>query len=87
MNTSIKSRSVNLKNIADFLGVETKLDLKIYGITSDSRAIKPGDLFVALPGEKVHGASFIESAVSAKASAVLTDEAGDRKSTRLNSSH
>ena len=78
MNTSIKSRSVNLKNIADFLGVETKLDLKVSGITSDSRAIKPGDLFVALPGAKVHGANFIDSAVSANASAVLTDEAGVR---------
>ena len=78
MNTSIKSRSVSLKNIADFLGVETKLDLKISGITSDSRTIKPGDLFVALPGAKVHGATFIDSAVSAKASAVLTDEVGAR---------
>ncbi|MTI45433.1 UDP-N-acetylmuramoylalanyl-D-glutamate--2,6-diaminopimelate ligase [Roseibium hamelinense] len=45
--------------------------LDIAGITSDSRAVKPGYLFAALKGEKVDGAAFAGKAVAAGASAVL----------------
>ena len=38
----------------------------------DSRRISPGGLFVALPGEKVNGADYIPSAISAGAVAALT---------------
>lgn len=41
------------------------------GITWDSRAVKPQDLYVALPGERVDGHDFIESALQAGASGVL----------------
>jgi UDP-N-acetylmuramoyl-L-alanyl-D-glutamate--2,6-diaminopimelate ligase len=46
------------------------------GVTVDSRAVRPGMLFAALPGSKVHGASFIETALEAGAGAILTDAAG-----------
>jgi len=46
------------------------------GITLDSRAVQPGDLYVALPGAKVHGAAFCADAVAAGAVAVLTNPAG-----------
>jgi UDP-N-acetylmuramoyl-L-alanyl-D-glutamate--2,6-diaminopimelate ligase len=46
------------------------------GITLDSRAVHPGDLYVALPGAKVHGAAFCADAVAAGAVAVLTNPAG-----------
>jgi UDP-N-acetylmuramoyl-L-alanyl-D-glutamate--2,6-diaminopimelate ligase len=46
------------------------------GLTHDSRSVKPGDLYVALPGSRVHGAAFCADAVTAGAVAVLTDPDG-----------
>jgi UDP-N-acetylmuramoyl-L-alanyl-D-glutamate--2,6-diaminopimelate ligase len=48
----------------------------ITGITLDSRCVRPGDLYVALPGARVHGAAFCADAVAAGAAAVLTDPDG-----------
>jgi UDP-N-acetylmuramoyl-L-alanyl-D-glutamate--2,6-diaminopimelate ligase len=41
------------------------------GLASDSRAVKPGYLFAALPGTKANGAEFIKDAVGRGAIAVL----------------
>lgn len=41
------------------------------GITSDSRAVKPGFVFAALPGTKVDGSTFIPQALANGAIAVL----------------
>ena len=46
----------------------------VKGLSADSRAVKPGDLFFALAGTKTDGARFIDSAVKAGAVAV----AGER---------
>jgi len=46
-------------------------DVPISGLTADSREVKPGFLFAALPGTKVDGAAFIDKAFSAGATAVL----------------
>ena len=43
----------------------------IKGIRLDSRAIQPGDCFVALPGHKVDGRHYIDSAIRNGAVAVL----------------
>ena len=48
----------------------------VTGVTLDSRAVAPGDLYVALPGTNVHGAAFSADAVAAGAAAVLTDPDG-----------
>jgi UDP-N-acetylmuramoyl-L-alanyl-D-glutamate--2,6-diaminopimelate ligase len=48
----------------------------VTGVTLDSRVVAPGDLYVALPGTKVHGAAFCADAVAAGAVAVLTDPDG-----------
>ena len=45
----------------------------INGMTLDSRAIKQGDLFVALQGAVSDGRTFISSAINAGASAVLSE--------------
>jgi UDP-N-acetylmuramoyl-L-alanyl-D-glutamate--2,6-diaminopimelate ligase len=47
----------------------------ILGLTADSRAVKPGYLFAALPGVKLDGRRFIDDAVSRGAVAVLTADA------------
>ncbi len=49
---------------------------RVSGVSLDSRSICPGDLYVALPGAKAHGAQFAASAVANGASAILTDDAG-----------
>ncbi len=48
----------------------------ITGIAVDSRAVKDGFLFAALPGSRVHGAEFIQYAIRQGATAVLTDAQG-----------
>jgi UDP-N-acetylmuramoyl-L-alanyl-D-glutamate--2,6-diaminopimelate ligase len=49
-------------------------DVPIAGITADSRAVKPGFLFVALPGVKTDGAHFIPQALANGAVAVLAEQ-------------
>src|SRR6266404_8294836 len=48
---------------------------EISGLTADSREVRPGYLFAALPGGKLDGRRFIEDAVRRGAAAVLTDDA------------
>ena len=51
----------------------------ISGITLDSRDVRPGDLYVGMPGAKQHGASFGAQAVDNGAVAIVTDAAGAEK--------
>jgi UDP-N-acetylmuramoyl-L-alanyl-D-glutamate--2,6-diaminopimelate ligase len=46
-------------------------DPDITGLTADSRAVKPGFLFAALPGAKADGATFARDAIAKGAVAVL----------------
>jgi UDP-N-acetylmuramoyl-L-alanyl-D-glutamate--2,6-diaminopimelate ligase len=48
----------------------------ISGLTTDSRAVRPGHMFAAMPGTKVHGAAFITVALEKGAAAILTDATG-----------
>jgi UDP-N-acetylmuramoyl-L-alanyl-D-glutamate--2,6-diaminopimelate ligase len=48
----------------------------VTGITHDSRAVRPGDLYAALPGARLHGADFVNQAAGLGAVAVLTDPTG-----------
>lgn len=52
------------------------LDTEVTGLAVDSRLIKPGFLFAALPGSTVHGAEFIKYALRMDAGAILTDLEG-----------
>ncbi|MGV8938808.1 MAG: UDP-N-acetylmuramoyl-L-alanyl-D-glutamate--2,6-diaminopimelate ligase [Allorhizobium sp.] len=61
---------------AEFPHLQQQIDgpagaLTIAGITSDSRKIQPGMLFVALAGSKADGARFVADAVSRGACAVV----------------
>ena len=51
-------------------------DVVVRGITLDSRTVGAGDLYVALPGSRVHGAGFAEAARDKGAVAILTDPTG-----------
>jgi UDP-N-acetylmuramoyl-L-alanyl-D-glutamate--2,6-diaminopimelate ligase len=50
-------------------------DPEITGITADSRAVRAGFLFAALPGAKLDGAAFVKDALAKGAVAVLGGEA------------
>lgn len=50
--------------------------VEVTGITHDSRAVRPGDLYAALPGARMHGADFVTQAAGLGAAAVLTDPTG-----------
>ena len=52
--------------------------VRITGLSVDSRAVRPGHLFAALPGSRIHGAEFVAAALGAGAVAILTDAAGAR---------
>lgn len=56
-------------------------DVLVSGVTHDSRAVQPGDIYAALPGANVHGAMFITDAIANGAVAVLTDRAGWQSAT------
>jgi len=50
-------------------------DASVSGLEYDSRRIKPGDLFVAMKGDSSDGNKFIDRAIAAGATAVVTDSA------------
>lgn len=76
------SPSQLLADIARSCGAESSLtsqDLQnvlISGITLNDADVQPGDIFIALPGAKRHGAEFAASAFQRGAAAVMTDRAG-----------
>jgi UDP-N-acetylmuramoyl-L-alanyl-D-glutamate--2,6-diaminopimelate ligase len=51
--------------------------LEIRAVRGDSRAVEPGDLFVAVPGEAEDGAAFVRDAVAGGAVAVVAESALD----------
>jgi UDP-N-acetylmuramoyl-L-alanyl-D-glutamate--2,6-diaminopimelate ligase len=48
-------------------------DALVTGITHDSRQVRPGDVYLARPGERTHGIDHVQQALAAGAVAVLTD--------------
>ncbi len=70
-------RSTPVRDLARLVGApDPRSDVEVTGVTLDSRAVLPGDLYAALPGARAHGADFAAAAVDAGALAVLTDPAG-----------
>ncbi len=51
-------------------------EARITGLSVDSRQVKPGHLFAALPGTRMHGGEFIRYALRMEAAAILTDREG-----------
>jgi UDP-N-acetylmuramoyl-L-alanyl-D-glutamate--2,6-diaminopimelate ligase len=71
--------AAGVKRLTD-LGLTARAgrDPALSGITADSRAVRPGMLFAALPGTATHGARFLPTALEQGAVAVLTDAEGAR---------
>jgi UDP-N-acetylmuramoyl-L-alanyl-D-glutamate--2,6-diaminopimelate ligase len=70
---------VALADLARTAGAEVPAgtaEVPVTGVSLDSRSIRPGDLYAALPGAATHGAAFVAGAQASGAVAVLTDPAG-----------
>ena len=65
---------MDLQTIAKAVGgVHYGENTRIDGITTDSRQVSPGDLFVALRGERFDGHDFVDRAVNKGARAVIVE--------------
>ena len=79
---TFNSPALTLAKIAESCNAEISIgkddlaEIVITGATHSDSDVMPGDLFVAIPGAKRHGAEFSESAKNRGAVAVLTDPAG-----------
>ena len=76
-----------LSGLAELLGVGRTEDIGgglgiLSGVTLDSRAVRPGDLYAALPGTRTHGAAYSDQAVASGAVAILTDQDGRNRAAR-----
>jgi UDP-N-acetylmuramoyl-L-alanyl-D-glutamate--2,6-diaminopimelate ligase len=69
-------RSMPLGQLTDEIGPERVIGLpvgEVRALASDSRAVRPGTLFFAIPGEHVDGHDFVPQAVAAGAMAVVVE--------------
>ena len=57
-------------------------DIEIERVVTDSRTTRPGDLFVALRGDRFDAHDFISEAIDGGASAVLCSESNSQPSTK-----
>src|SRR3984885_7856272 len=76
-----------LSGLAELLGVGRAESVpaspgRLPGVTHDSRSVRPGDLYAALPGARTHGAQHAEQAGAAGAGAIMTDPAGRGRAAR-----
>ena len=53
-------------------------DVDVHGVTHDSRLVRPGFIYCALPGEKSDGTAFIDQAIEAGAVGILSAAAANR---------
>src|SRR5574341_2524658 len=65
---------MQLGEAAAALGARTSgADALFTGVSTDSRSIRAGDLFVALRGERFDGHDFLKSAAASRAAAAMVD--------------
>ena len=69
---ALETRPMSLPQLLGSEG-EAFADTMIKGMQLDSRRVRPGDLFLALPGEQHDGRQFIEQAVANGAAAVVAE--------------
>jgi len=77
MRYAIRDMRYAMRDLISFLPtvhLHTGGDPEIGGITADSRRVRPGDLFVAIPGVSVDGHRYIPQALAAGAVAVVGEK-------------
>jgi UDP-N-acetylmuramoyl-L-alanyl-D-glutamate--2,6-diaminopimelate ligase len=64
---------VTALRLSDLLHRDLAVDPVISGVTADSRRVRPGYLFAALPGSKADGKAFVVQALASGAAAVIAN--------------
>ena len=57
------------RRLSELIGHAAGADVTIAGVTADSRKVRPGFLFAALPGASADGRRFVPAAIIAGAAA------------------
>lgn len=65
---------VEVKNKIPNSVLTGNLDVKVSGLTSDSRRVKPGDIFVCIEGLTVDGHKYIDKAIELGATAIIVSK-------------
>ena len=68
-----------IESVALATTFELVASVQVTGISMNTNDLRTGDLFVAMPGLKSHGARFAAKALTAGAVAIVTDGAGERE--------
>ena len=69
---------MKLRDLLPEAAPDSRIDgIEVAGVTSDSRKVKPGFLFVAIAGNKTDGARFVKQAASDGAVAVAAEQRPD----------
>ena len=80
MQRPLTSAPKKLSALCDVIGAHSTSNnlgtIHVHGVSQSSKDVLPGDLFIALPGDKFHGAQFAKDAIANGAVAVLTDAQG-----------
>ncbi len=63
-----------MARLSELIHRDVVADPEILGVTADSRKVRPGFLFAALPGARADGRSFIPAALQAGAAAILAPD-------------
>lgn len=71
MNLTLLELARLLASAPDLMDENLDAGVKISGVTIDSRKVRPGDVFFALPGSAVDGHDFVSEALRKGASAVV----------------
>lgn len=81
---SQQDHAVKLKDLlADFVSINCLPDIDVTGIQLDSRKIMPGNIFVALSGDREHGLEYAQDALKNGAVAILCDRKFDQNCQQL----
>jgi UDP-N-acetylmuramoyl-L-alanyl-D-glutamate--2,6-diaminopimelate ligase len=74
----VETFAASLADAAQLIGASFTADgsITFTGVTHRDSDVEAGDLFIAIPGAHVHGASFAHNAQKRGAVAVVTDQAG-----------
>jgi UDP-N-acetylmuramoyl-L-alanyl-D-glutamate--2,6-diaminopimelate ligase len=80
MRASLRRPDWNRMKLRDLFSDDAAIEpqaeaVDVKGLSVDSRAVKPGDLFFAIAGSKTDGSRFVDSAIQAGAVAVAGDHA------------
>ncbi|MEZ6189202.1 MAG: Mur ligase domain-containing protein, partial [Planctomycetota bacterium] len=65
--------AIDLGTLADLVGAELAPELRgraLTGVSTDTRSLRPGEVFFALSGERFDGATLVEAAFARGARAV-----------------